>query len=145
MDAWVAAMGVPGVVSGRLAAGGGKQTTAAAGATHTNWWDEEKAYQHSIVLGNNGHVNHFDKLDEVTRTLQHQACVMPGEWFRDNPQHQRKRIVIYAHGGLNSEVSAIQRAQAMGRYFMGNGCYPLFLVWKSGLLESIGDVQTGMA
>ncbi|OFZ67354.1 MAG: peptidase C1 [Betaproteobacteria bacterium RBG_16_56_24] len=139
MDAWVAAMGVPGVVSGRLAAGGGKQT-AAASAAHSNWWDEEKAYRHSIVLGNNGHVNHFDKLDEVTRTLQHQACVMPGEWFRDNPQHQTKRIVIYAHGGLNSEGDAIQRAQAMGRYFMGNGCYPLFLVWKSGLLESIGNV-----
>ena len=139
MDAWVAAMGVPGVVSGRFAAGGGKQTAAAAVAAHTNWWDEEKAYQHSIVLGNNGHVNHFDKLDAVTRTLQHQACVLPSEWFRNN-QQQKKRIVIYAHGGLNSEASAIQRAQAMGRYFMGNGCYPLFLVWKSGLLESIGDV-----
>lgn len=139
MDAWVAAMGVPGVVSGRLASGGGKQTATAAGAANANWWDEDKAYQHSIVLGNNGHVNHFDKLDEATRTLQHQACVMPGEWFRKN-QQQKKRIVIYAHGGLNSEASAIQRAQAMGRYFMGNGCYPLFLVWKSGLLESIGDV-----
>ncbi|MCX7176711.1 MAG: peptidoglycan-binding protein [Proteobacteria bacterium] len=139
MDAWIAAMGVPGVVSGRLASGGGKQTAAAAGAAHTNWWDEEKAYRHSIVLGNNGHVNHFDKLDEATRTLQHQACVMPGDWFREN-RRQKKRIVIYAHGGLNSEASAIQRAQAMGRYFMGNGCYPLFLVWKSGLLESIGDV-----
>jgi hypothetical protein len=28
----------------------------------------------------------------------------------------------------------------MGRYFLGNGCYPLFLVWKTGLLESIGDL-----
>jgi hypothetical protein len=28
----------------------------------------------------------------------------------------------------------------MGRYFTGNGCYPLFLVWKTGLLESLADV-----
>ena len=28
----------------------------------------------------------------------------------------------------------------MGRYFLGNGCYPLFLVWKSGLLESLGNI-----
>jgi predicted chitinase len=140
MDAWVAALGVPGVVSGRLVAGGGMPHGTAAAAAHANWWNEEMAYQHSIVLGNNGRINHFDKLDGVTRTLQNQACVMPDAWFRQNPQQEIKRLVIYAHGGLNSEASAIGRAQAMGRYFLGNGCYPLFLVWKSGLLESIGNV-----
>lgn len=139
MDVWVAAMGVPGVVSGRLASGGKKKAGAVSAAAHTNWWDGEKAYQHSIVLGNNGHVSRFDKLDGVTRTLQNQACVMPDTWFRQNP-HEKKRLVIYAHGGLNSEGDAIQRAQAMGRYFLGNGCYPLFLVWKSGLLESFGNI-----
>lgn len=140
MDAWVAALGVPGVVSGRLVAGGETGADVAALATPGNWWDQDKAYQHSIVLGNNGRVNQFDKLDGVTRTLQNQACVLPDNWFRQNPQHKTKRIVIYAHGGLNSEASAIARARAMGRYFLGNGCYPLFLVWKTGLLESIGDV-----
>ncbi len=140
MDAWVAAMGVPGVVAGRLASGGKEKADAAsAAATHANWWNKETAYQHSIVLGNNGRVNRFDKLDGVTRTLQNQACVMPDTWFRQNP-HEKKRLVIYAHGGLNSEGEAIQRAQAMGRYFLGNGCYPLFLVWKSGLLESLGNI-----
>jgi len=48
--------------------------------------------------------------------------------------------VIYAHGGLNSEEAAIKRASAMGRFFIGSGCYPVFLVWKTGLLESIGDI-----
>ena len=139
MDAWVAAMGVPGVVSGRLASGGRTMAGAAYAAAHTNWWDEATAYRHSIVLGNNGRVERFDNLDGVTRTLQNQACVMPDNWFHQNP-HNKKRLVIYAHGGLNSEGSAIQRAQAMGRYFLGNGCYPLFLVWKSGLLESLGDI-----
>ncbi len=139
MDAWVAAMGVPGVVSGRLALDSKEKTGAVSAAAHTNWWDEATAYQHSIVLGNNGRVSRFDQLDGVTRTLQNQACVMPDSWFRQN-QHEKKRLVIYAHGGLNSEKDAIQRAQAMGRYFLGNGCYPLFLVWKSGLLESLGDI-----
>lgn len=48
--------------------------------------------------------------------------------------------MLYAHGGLNSESDAIARVQAIGRYFLGNGCYPLFLVWKSGVLESITDI-----
>ncbi|TAN72597.1 MAG: peptidase C1 [Gallionella sp.] len=139
MDAWVAAMGVPGVVSGRLATGGKKRAGGASAAFHANWWDEETAYRHSIVLGNNGHVRRFDKLDGVTRTLQNQACVLPDTWFRQNAR-EKKRLVIYAHGGLNSEADAIGRARAMGRYFLGNGCYPLFLVWKSGLLESFGNM-----
>ncbi len=139
MDAWVAALGVPGVVSGRLI-GNDRSDTGTASTTHTNWWDETTAYQHSIVLGNNGRVNQFDKLDGITRTLQHQACVLPDIWFRANPQHTTKRIAIYVHGGLNSEASGIERARAMGRYFVGNGCYPLFLVWKSGLFESLADI-----
>jgi hypothetical protein len=28
----------------------------------------------------------------------------------------------------------------MGRHFEGNGCYPLFLVWKTGIVESIGNI-----
>ncbi|MDD5759249.1 MAG: peptidoglycan-binding protein [Desulfobulbaceae bacterium] len=139
MDVWVAAMGVPGVVAGRLASGTVANTAAVYAASHANWWDEGTAYQHSIVLGNNGCVNRFDKLDGVSRTLQHQGCVLPDAWFRQN-QHEKKRLVIYAHGGLNSEKDAIGRAQAMGRYFLGNGCYPLFLVWKSGLLESFTNI-----
>ncbi|HSG21460.1 MAG TPA: C1 family peptidase, partial [Azonexus sp.] len=144
MDVWVAAMGVPGVVSGRLAAGGSEKPGAASNAAQSNWWNEETAYRHSIVLGNNGRVNRFDKLDGVTRTLQNQACVLPDTWFRQNTQ-KKKRLVIYVHGGLNSEKDAIKRAQAMGRYFLGNGCYPLFLIWKSGLLESLGNVLSDKA
>jgi len=139
MDVWVAAMGVPGVVSGRLASGGREVAGAEAAAARANWWDEATAYRHSIVLGNDGRVNRYEKLDGVTRSLQNQACVMPDSWFRQNP-HEKKRLVIYAHGGLNSEADAIHRARAMGRYFLGNGCYPLFLVWKSGLLESLGNI-----
>lgn len=138
MDVWVAAMGVPGVVSGRLTAGSDKPGAASASA-QSNWWDEGTAYRHSIMLGNNGRIVRFEKLDGVTRTLQNQACVLPDIWFRQST-HAKKRLVIYAHGGLNSEGDAIKRAQVMGRYFLGNGCYPLFLVWKSGLLESLGNI-----
>ncbi|MCF8176863.1 MAG: peptidoglycan-binding protein [Burkholderiaceae bacterium] len=139
MDAWVAATGVPGVVSGRLASGVGTSAAAGVAGASADWWSEDQAYEHSIVLGNNGHVARFDSLDGVTRSLQHQACVLPDKWFRAHADPV-KRLVLYVHGGLNSEGDAIQRARAMGRYFLGNGCYPLFLVWKSGLLEAFCDI-----
>ncbi|MDM0112530.1 C1 family peptidase [Variovorax sp. J22R133] len=146
MDAWVAALGVRGVVLGRLA-GGSAASLARTGAAHGNWWDEATAYEHSVVIGDDGRVNRYVTQDELSRTLLFQACGLPDHWFRDPSMPKsadgKKRLVIYAHGGLNSEKAAVQRAQAMGRYFIGNGCYPLFLVWKTGLLESLQGILAG--
>jgi hypothetical protein len=140
MDAWAAALGVPGVVVGKTMSGSGP-AVGRAGADQSRWWDEAKAYEHSVVTGNDGRVSRYLTEDEPTRTLLHQAAGLPDRWFRADPS-PRKRLVIYAHGGLNSEKAAIERARAMGRFFTGNGCYPLFLVWKTGLEESIGNILT---
>ncbi|WP_394788925.1 peptidase C1 [Rhodoferax sp.] len=143
MDAWVVAMGVPGVVVGRVSVAAAQSNARAGGANTSLWWSEDQAYQHSVVFGNDGRVKRYLTEDELSRTLGHQVCDLPDQWFRspDGGGGQAvKRLVVYAHGGLNSEDDAIQRARAMGRHFAGNGCYPLFLVWKTGLLESIGDI-----
>lgn len=139
MDAWAAALGVPGVVVGK-ANGIGTAMVGRAGADRARWWDEATAYQHSIVTGNDGRVRRYLTEDESSRMLLHQAAGLPDRWFRASAGSGKKRLVIYAHGGLNSEKDAIERARAMGRFFTGNGCYPLFLVWKTGLLESIGNI-----
>ncbi|MGF6528596.1 C1 family peptidase [Variovorax sp. PvP013] len=139
MDAWVVALGVPGVVGGRLAVARNAQG-ARAGADRGKWWDAGLAYQHSVVLGNDGRVARYLTEDEQPRKLQQQAYVLPDQWFRSQPADEPKRLVIYAHGGLNDEAAAIRRVSAMGRFFIGNGCYPIFLVWKTGLLESIRDI-----
>jgi len=136
MDAWVAALGVRGVMVGRLTAGTG--SAALAGAPGS-WWSEDDAYRHSVVLGNDGRVDRYYKEDAVNRNLLQQACVLPQTWLRGNGA-AKKRVVVYAHGGLNSEADGIQRARAMGRFFKDNGCYPIFLVWKTGILESIGNI-----
>ena len=140
MDAWVVALGVPGVVAGRMAVDAGQGASRASGADRSKWWDAGLAYQHSVVLGNDGRVVRYLTEDEPPRKLQHQVFALPDQWFRARPPQERKRLVLYAHGGLNSEADAIKRASAMGRFFVGNGCYPIFLVWKTGLLESITDI-----
>jgi hypothetical protein len=140
MDAWVVSLGVPGVVAGRVADRGQVLAGKAGAADTSQWWSPDKAYQHSVVLGNDGRVEKYLTPDERTRTLGYQAGVLPSNWFSQQPAKAPKRLVLYAHGGLNSEEDAIKRARAMGRYFLGNGCYPLFLVWKTGLIESIKDI-----
>ncbi|VTU38162.1 putative chitinase [Variovorax sp. PBL-H6] len=138
MDAWVVSLGVPGVIAGQLAVGG-SSASGPSGADRSNWWDTSLAYRHSVVLGNDGRVSRYLTEDEPPRKLQQQACVLPDDWFRKQAA-VRKRLVLYVHGGLNNEQEAIKRASAMGRYFTGNGCYPLFLVWKTGFLESVTNL-----
>lgn len=141
MDAWVVAMGVPGVVVGRVSAGGTGLVAATGRGTDPGlWWSRDQAYRHSVVLGNDGRIKRYLTEDELSRTLLHQGAGLPDHWFRAEAPDGPRRLVIYAHGGLNSEDAAIDRARAMGRHFLGNGCYPLFLVWKTGLLESLGHV-----
>jgi hypothetical protein len=139
MDAWVVALGVPGVVGGRLAVAQNAQGTR-AGADRGKWWDAGLAYQHSVVFGNDGRIDRYLTEDEQPRKLQQQVYALPDQWFRTQPADAPRRLVIYAHGGLNDEAEAIKRVSAMGRFFVGNGCYPIFLVWKTGLLESIRDI-----
>ena len=140
MDAWVVALGVPGVIAGRLAVDSGAGQALMAGTDRSKWWDTGLAYRHSVVLGNDGRVSRYMTEDEQPRKLQQQVYALPDAWFRTQPAAQPKRLVLYVHGGLNSEAAAIKRASAMGRFFIGNGCYPLFLVWKTGLMESVGDI-----
>ncbi len=153
MDAWVAALGVAGVVAGRVAQPGshvvakkGRSSASAATATPSvrPWWDEDQARRHSVVLGDDGRVARYLTEDQSTRTLLHQAASLPDQWFRGAGQAEaKKRLLLYVHGGLNSERAALARARALGRVMAGNGCYPLFVCWRTGLLETFAHLLKG--
>ncbi len=141
MDAWVLGLGVPGVLAGRIEAATPAATAAAAQAG-PGWWSEEQAYRHSVVLGDDGRVHRYLSEDEPTRSLLHQVAALPEAQFRRGTPRQ---LLIYAHGGLNSEGDAVRRARALGRLALANGAYPLFMVWKTGLLETLGNLLRGAA
>ncbi|GAO25939.1 peptidase C1A papain [Alicycliphilus sp. B1] len=133
MDAWVVALGVPGLI------GGGRNVPLAAGgrAAAGGGWSESQTLDHVISVGNDGRMSRYLTTDERTRNLSYQVSVLPDQWFRAQPPEGKKRLILYVHGGLNSEADGIKRARSLGRLFEANGCYPLFVVWHTGLLESI--------
>ena len=51
-----------------------------------------------------------------------------------------KKVVIYAHGGLNPESASLRRIRVMGPYFAANGIYPLFYTWRTGVLDTLGGL-----
>ncbi len=101
-------------------------------------WSEEKAYLHSLVIGNNGRAKKTVVSLPTPEDSVEEICYNRiRKWLLSNSNH--KKIVIYAHGGLNSEQDSINRVRIMAPYFKANGIYPLFITWRTGFLESIVD------
>lgn len=99
-------------------------------------WNEAEAYNHSLVIGNDGR----PKLTMITAADASASAKIVchdniERWLKKSDEN--KKIVIYAHGGLNSEEDSINRVRIMSPYFKANGIYPLFITWKTGFIESI--------
>lgn len=99
-------------------------------------WTEEHAYQHSLVIENNGR----PKLTLITAADPDASARIIcfnnlSAWLKESSTN--KKVVIYAHGGLNSEEDSINRVRVMAPYFKSNGIYPIFITWKTGFMESI--------
>lgn len=158
-DAWVCALGVPQSLTSRvLPCGNAARTVNNASLLSGDRllkakprnpkakpWSSADALEHSIVAGNDGEVvisrpDHAEPRISVAHAvgLFHEWAK---HWTKSNPG-QTPKLVIYAHGGLNSEVSAIERARILGPYFKENGVYPLFYIWKTGFLEVLGQAAT---
>ncbi len=157
MDAWVAVLGAPmvGAKSRRYQASQalikeaaepaqlfGLTKTGKSSFTYQNPevepWDDDTAYDHSIVLGNNGIVLNRSLIREnALDSLQDIILANPRTWLRN----KGKKIVLYAHGGLNAEEASLSRIRVLAPYFKANGLYPIFFTWRTGFLESMMNIM----
>ncbi len=117
--------------------------------THTEHepWRTAKAYAHSLVTGNDGRIvvtdlQHASNPGGTQSFIEDLMVTRPAEWFAARNSTQptgsaKLKLVIYAHGGLNSEDAAIDRVRVLAPYFEANGIYPVFLIWRTGPSETI--------
>lgn len=155
-DAWIAALGVPASAAKNSSAPSPrreKAVIARAGAiaftanaaravpkvsSKVARWGAEDAYRHTIVMGNDGEViNRIVTHENGTQCVRDLACELPHRFFNGS---RGQRLVIYAHGGLNSEDASIDRIQTLAPYFKANGTYPLFLTWRTGPTETLASI-----
>jgi hypothetical protein len=50
------------------------------------------------------------------------------------------RLLLYAHGGLTAEGWGLYTAAFQMRWWKEQGVYPIFFVWETGLLETLGQI-----
>lgn len=108
------------------------------GKTIPPHWDEQKAYDHSIVMGNDGKLirRRIDAANAKSDLQQTIGNILKG--------CNNKDVVIFAHGGLNSEEAAIRHAQNLGPWFEANGIVPIFVIWRTGFVDAVANIGQDM-
>jgi hypothetical protein len=102
-------------------------------------WSTAQAYAHTLVTGNDGQIVVTDVTagtgqDNIGRFLDELLVKRPLAWMNATGSN---KLMLYAHGGLNSEADSIDRLRVLAPYFEANGIYPLFLTWRTGPGETV--------
>jgi hypothetical protein len=50
------------------------------------------------------------------------------------------RIMFFAHGGLNDEKGSVETALSRVPWWLKNDIYPIFFIWETGLMETLGQM-----
>jgi hypothetical protein len=132
-DVWVARLGAP--VSIQKA-----ETTA---ITHSAAAQKSEAYSfsdlrpHVISLGNNGELNHGGDFgtspQEVKAIFEQDFPAITKNW-------KKKRLLLYAHGGLVDEKCAVQRLAEYRSALLQAEVYPVSFIWHSDAWSTITNV-----
>jgi hypothetical protein len=155
-DAWVFTLGVPrragpGVRSGtarsprhRLATMGPAvrpaTTLATAPGPRQDAWHgdgSEPAASHMVVLDRGFAIQRDITALDSAQCLARAAFERPLAWLRTQ---RTRKLLVYVHGGLNSEAAALARTRQLAPHALAHGIYPLFLAWRTGPLETVGDL-----
>jgi hypothetical protein len=104
--------------------------------------DPDNAYRHTIVLDRGFPVRNDITAENAVTALDTAALQRPLDWLKAN---KSVKVMVYAHGGLNSESDSINRIRVMAPHALANGIYPLFITWRSGPLETLVDMVQELA
>lgn len=132
-DVWVARLGVP------IAAPSLRGTAAIALSVAGNplGYTHDDLRPHLIGIGNHGLLRPegtFGSTEESVREIfEHYISEKTARW-------KKKRILLYAHGGLVSEDAAIQTLAENRETLLENEIYPISLVWKTDYWTTLANI-----
>jgi len=131
-DVWVAQLGVP-VDMNLWTDGGTADTTAGLHRAQTEI-PLEDIRPYVIDVSNNGELNKSGKYwtfpEDLERLVEKTIPERTKTWAR-------KRIMLYLHGGLNSEGDVARRIIAFRDVCLANEIYPVHVMWESGAGETV--------
>jgi hypothetical protein len=132
-DLWVARLGAP--VNLRTARGQARARTAAAGGFEGYSFADLRP--HIVSIGNDGRLRTTGTFgtnaDQVREIVTTDLPELTKDWGK-------RRILLYAHGGLVDEASAVQRVAQYRAGLLAHEVYPLSFIWKTDAGTTIKNV-----
>ena len=132
-DIWVARLGAPVVMERGM-------STAIA---HSSSAAKSKAYSyadlrpHIVSLGNNGELQAGGNYGTSTYELQ---TIFTKDFKQVTQNWTKKRILLYAHGGLVSEAAAVQRLADYKTALIEAEVYPISFIWHTDGWTTITNI-----
>ncbi len=134
-DVWVVQLGVP--VDMNLWTENGTADTTAGIQRASVEIPLEDIRPYVIDISNNGELNQSGKYwtfpEDIERLVKTTIVTRTAKW-------PRKRVMLYLHGGLNSETDVARRILAMRDVCLANEIYPVHVMWESGAGETVRSI-----
>jgi hypothetical protein len=123
-DVWAARLGAPVMLPEALRSA----ETSMVGAVRSKAFVYTDIRPHVISIKNDGQLDEHGDIgtspDMVREIFQEDFLRITAGW-------KKKRLVLYAHGGLVGEEAALQRVSDYRKATLQAECYPLAFIWKS--------------
>lgn len=133
-DVWVAQLGVP-VTMDLWAGDPAIDTAGIQRASRTIPLADIRPYV--VDVANNGELSdsgdYWTTPEDLARLFNETLPATTRGW-------KKRRILLYLHGGLNSESAAAKRIVALRDVMLENEIYPLHVMWESDFLASVGNL-----
>ena len=133
-DVWVAQLGVP-VMADLWAQGAADVTSGTFRAGQVIPLNEIRPYV--VDVGNNGNLSdrgdYWTTEEDLKRLFMETIPERTRDW-------RKRRIMLYIHGGLNSEKDVAKRIVAYRDVCLANEIYPLHIMWESDWFSSVKNI-----
>jgi hypothetical protein len=132
-DVWVARLGAPITLRSYQSS----STAHSAGAGQSASYSYMNLRPHIVSIGNNGSLkpggDYGTSIEELRRLFEEDIPAAMQNW-------KKKRILLYAHGGLVDERSAVQRLADYRPAFLEAEIYPISFIWHTGAWTTISNI-----
>ncbi|MGE3912079.1 MAG: C1 family peptidase, partial [Chloroflexota bacterium] len=134
-DVWVAQLGVPVSVDLWQTPDGASSSAGLQRAAPAIPLSAIRPYV--VDIGNNGELSdrgdYWTTEDDIARLFDRWIPQATASW-------EKKRILLYLHGGLNDEADVARRIVAFGDVLKANEIYPIHIMWETGWKETIRNI-----